>query len=202
MSNKYLNYDWTPVINFETGGINYYNKFLKSASWPGGQSGITIGIGADLGYLTENEFDAFFQKCFTPLETSQLKSTIGLKGFRAKAQLSSVKAIKLEWEDASDIFIEWTLPKFWKLTNSVWPGTDQLCEKAQIALVSIVFNRGSSLKGPSRREMLHIRHLVSKQDYSAIAEQVRSMKRLWENKGQDGLIKRREEEAKLIESCI
>ena len=142
MSDKYLNYDWTPVINFETGGINYYNKFLKSASWPGGSSGITIGIGADLGYMTEKEFESFFQQCFNPLEASRLKSTIGLKGPAAKLHLSSVKSIKLEWKDAFDIFIEWTLPKFWKLTNAVWPGTDQLCEKAQIALVSIVFNLG------------------------------------------------------------
>lgn len=202
MSEKYLNYDWTPVINFETGGINYYNKFLKSASWPGGSSGITVGIGADLGYLTEKEFDQFFQKYFTSSEVVQLKKVIGLKGPSAKSRLSSVKNIELCWESASEVFIEWTLPKFWKLTNAVWSGTDQLCEKAQIALVSIVFNRGSSLKGDSRREMAEIRPLVIKKDYAGLAEQVRSMKRLWEGKNQHGLIKRREEEAKLLETCI
>ena len=49
---SFLDYDWTTVINFESGGENYYNKYLKSVSWPGGASGLTIGIGADLGYMS------------------------------------------------------------------------------------------------------------------------------------------------------
>lgn len=29
MKRSYLDYDWTQVVNFETGGINYYNRVLK-----------------------------------------------------------------------------------------------------------------------------------------------------------------------------
>jgi hypothetical protein len=94
------------------------------------------------------------------------------------------------------------LPKFWSLTNALWPKIDELCEKAQIGLVSIVFNRGASTKGSSRTEMLNIKPLVLKKDYKGIAKEIRSMKRLWEGKNMDGLIKRREEEAKMVDSCI
>lgn len=198
----YLDYDWTPVIAFESGGEKYYNKFLKRMTWPKGASGITMGIGADLGYMSEKEFDTYFSKYFTNDENKKLKSTIGLKGESAKNALHKVENIELSWENASEAFVDWTLPKFWNLTNALWPKMDELCENAQIGLVSIVFNRGASTKGSSRTEMLNIKPLVLKKDYKGIAREIRSMKRLWEGKNMDGLIKRREEEAKMVESCI
>lgn len=199
MKPDYLQYDWTPVINFETGGQTYYEKFLKKVTWPGGASGLTIGIGADLGYMSVSEYDKYFAKFFTKEQNIKLKQAIGLKGDKAKAKLSSARGIELDWEDASAAFVEWTLPKFWKLTNELWPGVDKLREKAQIGLVSIVFNRGASTKGPSRKEMVNIKPLVIKKDYKGIAKEIRSMKRLWEGKNLDGLIKRRELEAQMVE---
>jgi GH24 family phage-related lysozyme (muramidase) len=202
MKTSYLEYDWSSVINFESGGESYYNKFLKKVTWPGGASGLTIGIGADLGYMSKEEFEKYFSSFFSVEENAKLKSTIGLKGTSAKLKLSSVKGIELNWENAMDAFINWTLPKFWKLSNALWPGLDKLKEPAQIALVSLVFNRGASTKGSSRTEMVNIKSLVLKSDYKNIAKEVRSMKRLWVGKNMDGLIKRREEEAKMIESCV
>jgi len=202
MSKNYLEYDWTPVINFETGGKDYYEKFLKKTTWPGGASGVTIGIGADLGYLSKEEFDNYFAKYFTSAENVKLRSVIGLKGQSAKAALPKVKGIQLTWDDAKEIFVNWTLPKFWKLTKGIWPGVEELCENAQIALTSIVFNRGSSTKGSSRTEMVNMKPLVLKKNYKGIAKEIRSMKRLWYGKGLDGLLKRRDIEAKMVESCI
>lgn len=199
---NYLEYDWLPVINFESGGESYYNRFLKKVTWPGGASGLTIGIGADLGYLSLKEFDNHFAKFFSKEDIKKLKSVIGLKSTSAKSKLSSVNGIYLSWEDAMSIFINWTLPKFWQLSNALWPGLDKLDEKAQVALVSIVFNRGTSIKGSSRVEMKNIKSLVLNKDYDGIANEIRSMKRLWVNKNLDGLIKRREEEARMVESCI
>jgi hypothetical protein len=37
---------------------------------------------------------------------------------------------------------------------------------------------------------------------SSLAKEFRKMKRIWVGKGLDGLLERREAEAKLIESCI
>jgi hypothetical protein len=196
----YLDYDWNPVINFETGGKTYYNRFLKNLTWPKGQSGITMGIGADLGYMTHLEFEKFFSKYFTKEQSQRIKEVIGLKGSLARLALSKVKDISLSWEDASEAFVAWTLPKFWEMTLQLWPEFDKLHEKAQIALVSIVFNRGASTRGPSRVEMANIKPLVLKKDYKGIASEIRKMKRLWKGKGLDGLLKRREEEAKMVES--
>jgi hypothetical protein len=199
---SFLDYDWTPVVDFESGGKLYYEKFLKKLTWPKGQSGITMGIGADLGYMSLDEFDEFFSKYFTKEENKKIKSVIGLKGNNAKNALSKVKNIELSWDNAHEAFLKWTLPKFWKMTEKLWPEFDKLKRSTQIALVSIVFNRGSSTRGSTRTEMLNIKPLVLKKDYKGIAKEIRSMKRLWEGKGLDGLLKRREDEAKMVEKCI
>ena len=58
------------------------------------------------------------------------------------------------------------------------------------------------MTGDSRLEMRDIKLLVPKRDYRGIAEELRKMKRIWEGKGLDGLLARREAEAKLVETCI
>ena len=50
--------------------------------------------------------------------------------------------------------------------------------------------------------MRNIRDLIPKKDYKGIAKELRKMKRIWQGKGLDGLIERREAEAKLVETCI
>jgi GH24 family phage-related lysozyme (muramidase) len=69
-------------------------------------------------------------------------------------------------------------------------------------LVSVVYNRGNKLEGDSRAEMRAIVDLIAKQDYEGIAEQIEKSKRLWEGKGLDGLVTRRESEADLIRESI
>ena len=50
--------------------------------------------------------------------------------------------------------------------------------------------------------MRAIRDAVARQDMKDIAVQLRLMKRLWVGKNLDGLLKRRDAEAELVESCI
>lgn len=86
------------------------------------------------------------------------------------------------------------------MTVRAFPGVLHLHENAQAAMVSLVFNRGVSLKGSSRTEMLRLHELIKQgKDYPKIAEQFRNMKRIWDKTS--GLVGRREREAKLIESA-
>jgi GH24 family phage-related lysozyme (muramidase) len=50
--------------------------------------------------------------------------------------------------------------------------------------------------------MRAIRDAVSREDLKDIANQLRLMKRLWEGKGLGGLLRRRDAEADLVESCL
>jgi GH24 family phage-related lysozyme (muramidase) len=94
------------------------------------------------------------------------------------------------------------------LTGRAFPGVTKLPPDAQGALVSLVFNRGTSMQGHRRREMREIRDAIARTDFKmsklleAIATSIESMIRLWIGKGLDGLIRRRKAEAALVRSCI
>ncbi len=50
--------------------------------------------------------------------------------------------------------------------------------------------------------MRAVRDAVARKDLREIAGQIRAMKRLWEGQGLDGLLRRRDAEADLVESAI
>jgi GH24 family phage-related lysozyme (muramidase) len=181
----------------------------QPSKWPGGSSGITIGVGYDLGFVTEDQFEEDWSPFLSGDDIDRLKDVIGLSGDKASHRASEFGDIKIKRPDAEQVFKERTLPLYSQRTENALPGVDQLPAAAQGALVSLVFNRGGGMKDdPSRpgdetrREMRAIRDAVAAGDLQEIADQLRSMKRLWEGKGLDGLLKRRDAEADLVESAI
>ena len=199
ISDKALNL----ILKYEVGGgESYYNRFLYRPIWPGLNSGVTIGVGYDLGYNNLQSFKASWTGKLSTQDIIRLARALGVKGRSAKELIPGVKDIKISWEHALSVFKSHTIPIFADQTNRVFPGADRLHPDAYGALLSLVFNRGADLSGSRRIEMARIRTLVPKKDYKAIALEIRKMKRLWLNAGVDGLLKRREDEAKLVESCI
>jgi hypothetical protein len=189
------------IVEQETGGKEYYEKVYKSTFiWPKGMSGPTAMVGIDIGYYSKEEIDAIFKPLTTEHELDLIQNGRGKKGLLAEAYTKKLKGITFTWEESLQVFELYILPKFIRYTVRAFPGVEKLCFGAQTALVSLVFNRGMSMKGPTRREMLEIKTLVPDKKYKDIAAQIRSMKRLWE-KG-NGLIGRREREAKLVEGCL
>ena len=191
------------IINFEVGGRAYYEKALQKPSWPGGQSGVTIGLGYDLGYNTENQFFQDWGNQLTPNFLDPLKKVIGLKGEQAKQMLrGEILQVRIPYNAAYEVFVKCSVPRYYAMTKAIYPTMEALNEDTQGALVSMIYNRGASLSGDSRVEMKAIVDLVAKQDYEGIAEEIEKSKRLWESKGLDGLVKRREAEADLVRESI
>jgi hypothetical protein len=190
------------ILKYEVGGgEDYYNKYLKHPSYPGGESGVTIGIGYDMGYNTSYQFAEDWKKILNTDSYIRLIQHLEKTGSNAKAAIPSVKNIEISWESAQIVFKNNTLPRFINETKKAFPNSEKLHPDAFGALVSLVFNRGGSVSGPSRVEMLNIRNLINSKDYKAIANEIIKMKRLWIGKGLDGLLTRRDDEAKLIASC-
>lgn len=191
------------LFDYEVGGgKSYYDKYLSKFTWPGGASGPTIGIGVDCGYYTKDEL----AKIFYFLNDKDIKLIQGSSGKTGQSGKEYTKTLReagitVSWDQAKEIFETLTWPKFAKLAEKAFPGLDKLCDNAYGAIVSLVFNRGSSMTGDSRLEMRNIRDLVPKKNYKGIAKELRNMKRIWRGKGLDGLIERREAEAKLVETC-
>ncbi|MEY5134938.1 MAG: hypothetical protein RL709_639 [Pseudomonadota bacterium] len=191
------------LLQYEVGGgKSYYEKYLSKFTWPGGASGPTIAIGIDCAYYSELELAKIFSFLSTE-QLDQIKKASGKSGERGKEYTKTLRAagIVVEWDKALDIFQKLTWPKFTKLAEKTFPGLSDLHPDAYGAIISLVFNRGTSLKGDSRKEMVNIKNLIPKKDYKKIAKEFRNMKRIWVGKGLDGLIERREAEAALVEKC-
>ena len=190
------------ILEYEVGGGKaFYEKKLSRFTWPGGASGPTIGIGIDVAYYSEEEILSIFN--FLPEDQIDLIiGASGLTGQKGKEYTTTLRnaGIVVTWDHAIEIFNEITWPKFAKAAERAFPDLDKLHEDAYGAIVSLVFNRGTSMRGDSRKEMRAIRALVPDENYKQIAKQIRNMKRLWVGKNLDGLLKRRDAEASLVES--
>lgn len=192
------------IIKYEVGGgKSYYDRFLKAPVVPPAFSGLTWGIGYDGGYNTAERI----RLDWAALPSWQLDILVraaGLKGDKARAfyraNREQIEKIQIPWEIALAVFEKNTIPRYYTMTQRTFPNFDALCGNSQGSLVSLVFNRGTSLIGPSRREMKNITQLTPSKNYSCIANEIRSMKRLWP--GIKGLLLRRDEEARLQETCI
>ena len=197
------------ILEFEVGGgQDYYNKFLKNPTWPGEQSGVTIGIGYDCGYVNKTEFSNDW-KDLDKKDFDRLYKIVGIKGIVAKDLIRGLKDIIIPWELSLEVFMDKTVSKFYNLARNTFPNFDNLPEDAKGGLVSLVFNRGANLEGDRRREMKNIYNIMFKVEkfdnktLSQIAEQIRSMKRIWIGGGiEKGMSRRRDAEAKLIEESL
>jgi hypothetical protein len=197
------------ILEFEVGGgENYYNKFLKNPAWPEGQSGVTIGVGYDLGYVNKSEFSEDWKDL--PKEIfDRLYKVVGIKGYNAKNLIRGLRDIVIPWELSLQVFNNKTVTKFWNLTKDTFPNFDNLPEDAKGGLVSLVFNRGNALEGDRRREMklirdgMRITNTFDQKALSFIANQIRNMKRIWAGGSiEKGMNRRRDAEAKLIEQSL
>jgi len=166
--------------------------FSSKPDWPGGQSGVTIGFGYDIGYVTVDQFESDWGELVKPPVCRRLRAVIGVRALRARNRVGELSDVRVSRKAAEQVFNARTLPLY------------EL--DARGALVSLVYNRGTSMVDSSpedrRREMRAIRAAVARGNLAEIAAQLRSMKRLWEGQGLGGLIARREEEAQLVESAV
>ena len=191
------------LIKQEVSSSAAYERLYAHPLWPGGESGVTIGIGYDLGYATLERFATDWKSVLPAATYKYLSALLGKTGTSAKASLTAkTKDIRIPYKDAEAVFLNHSLPRYAKKCVQIWPGVHLLPADAQGALLSLVYNRGWSLDGDNRREMRSIALHVANQNLRAIAREIRSMKRLWEgNPALRGLARRREEEALLVEDA-
>ncbi len=175
--------------------------------FPGGQSGVTIGHGYDLGAETAPELYRDWGKWLSKDQLDRLKQAVGKSGPAAAQMCRQFEDIKITTEAADDVFYRRTVPKYYEQTLETFPHMDAFPGVVQGALLSLVFNRGTSLEGGRREEMRRIRDLIASgsptsQTLEEIAAQFREMKSIWAGKGLNGLVIRREKEARWVESAI
>ncbi len=195
------------IVLCEVTSEEYYNKKLKSPIHPGSGSGVTIGIGYDLGYIEKNWFEKDWDRYLTGDVVKDLKYACGLKGGKAKQIVRNYTQIKIDWASANRQFNEIALPLYVAETLHYLPNLAKVSPDCLGALVSLTYNRGASyqvekrVKGVDRYdEMRSIFDCVDNEEYDKIPCEIRKMKRLWiHQEKMKGLVTRRELEARLFE---
>lgn len=189
------------IIEYEVSSEEIYNKKYQKPIYPGGDSGVTIGIGYDVGFNTKTQIDADWRGKISDVDLELLKTAAGAKGDKAKNMIAGLKSITVPFAAAREVFYVSTLPRYAKDTRGAYPGIENLPADAQGALLSLVYNRGASLTGDRRKEMKAIVALVAAKDLNGIAAQITAMKRLWDKNKLPGLHARRDDEAKLVKNA-
>ena len=191
------------ILDFEVGGGEpYYVRCLQRPSWPLGQSGVTIGVGYDLGYNTREQIAKDWSE-LPPVTLARVQACAGLKGVAAKLKTREVRDILIPWPLALKVYQSRTIPRFATLTRAAYPGVDSLDPSVQGAMLSWVFNRGEGIgSGPRDLEKRLIRR-DTPDHVDKLPEHFLASQRLWigtENGA--GLCRRRRAEAALIQSTL
>lgn len=198
------------IINKEVVSEEYYKKHFTRPEWPKGASGITVGIGYDLGYRTRQEVQNDWAGVLPQSTIDAMKDYVGLVGQNANSYLSQARQrIDVPLEAAIKVFRERNLPQWIVLVKKALPNFDLLHGDCKGALVSLAYNRGAggyalqrdNQKG-SFREMINIRTHMIKKEFDKIPQEFRDMKRLWDPKSLRGLHIRRDAEAKMFEEGL
>lgn len=188
------------IVRYEVSSKEYYEKKLQRPLWPGGDSGVTIGIGYDLGYTSASAFREDWNGILNDAAIKALLPAIGKKSLDAKKIIANFSDVEITWAQAELQFKNF-LPYVIAEAESAFPPIEKLDNDiCRGAIVSLVYNRGGAISNTPRRiEMYNIRELMKKGRFDQVPQEIRKMKRLWLGKGLDGLIERRELEARLFE---
>ena len=182
----------TFIVQQEVGSQAAYDALYTRPAWPGGQSGITIGIGYDLRFAADLIGD------WGPYLSANDLDALGLWRGEAgsAAGAAALHAIVVPWDAAWSVFATRTLPATLRATHRAFPGLDRLPLLSAGALVSLVYNRGPATSGPNREQMGQIRDAVQRGEPSAVPGLLRAMTRLWPDS--PALRTRRQQEADLF----
>lgn len=187
------------IVAHEVTSKVVYEKKYQRPEWPGVQSGITVGIGYDLGYNTKDDILHDWSPYIEPNIIREMQRYSGIRGQAAQAVLKKARqSITITWDQAMAVFSNTSLPKFEAMVLKACPGSDALPAGCFGVLTSITYNRGAggftSTNG-RYAEMYRIRAHIIAGRWDQVDDEIRSMKRLWP--GVPGLLRRRDEEAAL-----
>jgi hypothetical protein len=191
------------IIREEVSSEATYRKKYTRPEWPGVQSGVTIGIGYDVGYSTPARLRADWKGRIPDATIDALSRACGVTGSSASGLTRQLKSqVFVPWEAAISNFEDVVLPRWVKTVTDKLPNCDKLPADCLGALVSLAYNRGPSFgnAGDRYREMRAIKALMASKNFAGIPAQFRAMKRLWPTV--PGLQKRREREAQLFEQGL
>lgn len=180
-----------------------YNKRYSKPEWPGGQSGVTILLGYDLGYATHDKVNADLKGKIPDAMLAACQSVVGIKGAAAHdATIRVHSLIDIPFNVALDVFLHNDMPSWIATVRKYLPNTEDLPPDCLGVLTGLAYNRGPSFNnsGDRYREMRAIKTDMVAKNFADVSHQLRSMARLWPTT--NGVNSRRFREANLWDQGI
>ena len=151
--------------------ITSFEGSPPNPEWPGGESGVTIGYGCDIG--ADPDSLSAWSGLLSSEDMAKLEAVKGITGAAAHRALASVKSIVIDKAAATTVLNSYSLPSQISKTLKAFPGSDQLPPDSFGALVSLVYNRGTSLKAT------HDAIAVGPSQWPEAVIQIAKMAHLW-----------------------
>ncbi len=121
--NKLVSFEAHDLVwSFEVAGRQGYDAKYCHPCRPPDPSGVTIGIGYDLGYCTATEFAADWQALISAEDFTALRDAVGLKSGAAQNRLAAVHGIVVPWSAAETVYRQQTVSKYVNQMVRIFPG--------------------------------------------------------------------------------
>ena len=191
------------IVFFEVTSQQTYTQKYRKPIWPKGASGVTIGIGYDVGYASKAQLWSDWTGAIPDAMIRALESALGVTGAAARPLAVSLGAqVDVPWDAAISVHRQHVMPRWVALVERSLANTGAIGPDCLGALVSLTYNRGASYSkiGERYREMRNISEHMANSAFNRVAAEIRSMRRLWPDLG--GLRIRRDREARLFEDGL
>src|SRR5688572_33289858 len=91
------------ILRFEVGSRSRYEKEFQRPVWPGASSGVTIGIGYDLGVTKKAQITADWETYLFEPELAALLAVQGVTGLPAKQLARGVSHVVIPLKAAEEV---------------------------------------------------------------------------------------------------
>jgi GH24 family phage-related lysozyme (muramidase) len=191
------------IIYFEVTDQQMYERKYTHLTWAGGASGVTIGIGFDVGQSSSSELRNDWRGAIPDQMIALLERAVGVTGPDAQVFAERFSdQVEVPWTAANTVFRSKTVTFWSAILERALPNTHDLSPDCYGALLSLTYNRGASYSKPGDRfrEMRAIHACMTSCSFGDIPAQILAMQRLWPAKS--GLYERRAREADLFEAGL
>ena len=160
------------IVQQEVSSKATYIKKYQHPEWPGASSGVTVGIGYDLGQTSAETIRSDWQGIVDADMLDIMCRCSGTTGPNAATLTKKVRdKITIAWEQAIKVHQDSVLPRWEAKVEKALPNTDKLTPDQLGALVSLTFNRGPSFSTAGNRysEMRGIKEAMANQQFNKIS---------------------------------
>jgi hypothetical protein len=165
------------IVFFEVTSKQVYILKYQSTIWPGEESGVTIGIGYDVGYATRQQLRDDWAGAIPPDMIARLETAVGVTGLPAKTLAASLRPhVTVPWDAALSVHRTHVLPRWIAIVEDHLQHTSEIGGHCLGALTSLTYNRGASYEKPGDRyrEMRAIKRHMADQRFDLIPAEIQA----------------------------